>query len=141
MTITLNDYLKVYNCLLEIQAKAGKLVGGGMVVGLPYKKAFEVAVAIKNMKPQVDTYQDLVNKIGKDMGLQPVNGGAYYVTTDAMSVDDKNAYIAAVEDMRKTTLEYEHRMISFTDADLDGIELNISGASQQVFFDMLYNKK
>lgn len=141
MTMTLNDYLKVYNCLLEIQAKSGKLVGGGMVVGLPYKKAFEVAVAIKNMKPQAETYQELVNKIGKDMGLQPVNGGAYYVTTDTMSMDEKNSYIAAVEEMRKTELEYEHKLITFTDADLEGIELNISGASQQVFFDMLYNKK
>ena len=136
--MTVKEFINKYNCLVHIQANAGKIVGGGLIVGLPYKKAFQLSVCIKAMQPHIDAYQETINKIGFDMGLQPVNNGAFYTFPDKYPTEKKNEYVGKLDDLRKTEIEFENPSIIFTDSDLEGIELNIIGEHQQTFFEHFY---
>ncbi len=134
-----SEFVKIFNCLTEIQAKAGKVVGGTIIVGLPYRKAFELSVALKDMKLVAESYQETVNSIGKDMGLTPINGGQIYVFPANYPPDKANEHFMKIEELGNGETAYEKPLIRFTDADLEGIELNISGLSQQTFFEHLYH--
>ena len=139
--MTLDQFLKEYNCLSEMQNQTGKLVNGVLLVGLPFKKAFEVSLRLKNMKPTAESYQETINNIGKDMGLQPVNGATYYIFKEDTPIETRNEYTLKVDELRKQEVVFDADTVSFDDKDLEGYELNLSGVGQQTFFDYLYKPK